>query len=339
MRSRTACLFLIVMMVVAVGCRPATRRGAPLFLSVAHSAPIDYHYQAGLEHFARLLGRRTNGRVELAIIADGGAGTEDQLVAKVRDGKLEMALVSSSAVGTAIDPALLVLDLPYLFKNRAQAHRVIDGRFGRLLSDRLPAHGVRNLAWWENGFVDLTSSARPIKKPRDVSGLRIAATDSEVGLLTLKSLGAQPFMLSPPLPARAVVRRTAAGQAVPAALAAAESIPSQRYLSATHHAYSPAMLIIGSVTYANLRPSVRSALEWAAAGAQAYERTLSAASERAAVRDFAQGGRRVAIPDVPAFRKTTATVYNSARGALGSRISDGAEMLNKAVVASKRAGR
>jgi tripartite ATP-independent transporter DctP family solute receptor len=332
MRSRTACFIFIAVVLLGAACRPQVRQGAPLILSAAHAAPLDYHYHAGLEHFARLLGSKTDGRVELAIRAEGEEGTEDELVTKVRDGKLSIAVVSSSAMAK-IDPALLVLDLPYLLRTRREAYRVLDGRFGRRLSARLPARGIRNLSWWENGFVDFTSSTRTIRTPENLRGLRIAAPDSEITRMTLERLGAGPIMLSPPKPAQAIAAGNADGQAAPSALAAEEKMAGQKYAALTGHAYSPAMLIIGSVTYANLRPSVRSAVDWAASQTRDYERSLAADAQKAASGKLRSAGVRVTAPNRRLFVTATAPVYKQARDALGARLSDGAGMVNMAIQA------
>jgi TRAP-type C4-dicarboxylate transport system substrate-binding protein len=63
-----------------------------------------------------------------------------------------------------------VFDLPFLFNDEAEADAVLDGPFGQQMSERLEEFGVVNLAFWENGFRNLTNSARPVTKWEDLRG-------------------------------------------------------------------------------------------------------------------------------------------------------------------------
>ena len=180
MRLRTAlvlCVAGLVALAGATACRPAkTRRARPIALKAAHTMPVTHHYQAALEHFARLLGRKTAGRVELQIISTGDAQNEEELVERVRAGEIDIALVSSSALG-GIDPSIYSLDLPYLFKSRKQARSLFDGRLGRMFSKSFVPRGLRVLAWWENGYFGVASAERPVASPADLADMRVVTEE------------------------------------------------------------------------------------------------------------------------------------------------------------------
>jgi TRAP-type C4-dicarboxylate transport system substrate-binding protein len=44
---------------------------------------------------------------------------------------------------------------------RREADAILDGEVGQMISERMEAHGLVNLAWWENGFRNLTNSCAP----------------------------------------------------------------------------------------------------------------------------------------------------------------------------------
>lgn len=321
------------------GCGAPRKRQQPIVLSVGHTAPETYHYQRGLEHMARLLGKKTGGRVELQIFADGAKGSEGEMLAKLREGELSMALVSPGAAGK-IDPALFTLDLPYLFQDRTQAYRVLDGRFGRSLSARLPPHGLRNLAWWENGFDDITNNVRPVTAPAGLKGLRLCVPESEITPLIFAQLGATPLALPFATVPEAIASHRSDGQANPIALAdAAGLLTKQRYVTLTHHAYAPAMLLIGAVTYGELPADVRVALSEAAIEAGAYQRGLAAAAEKETIAGLSEKGVTPAVPDIAAFRAATHPVFGRAKESLGSRVADGAHLVDAAAAAAAAAGR
>src|SRR3546814_18156070 len=67
-------------------------------------------------------------------------------------------VITSTSPLVGILPQLGVFDLPFLFANEKEADAVLDGEFGRYISDMLPAVGLVNLAYWENGFSNLANS-------------------------------------------------------------------------------------------------------------------------------------------------------------------------------------
>ena len=48
------------------------------------------------------------------------------------------------------------------------ADSVLDGPFGDKMLGLLESQGLVGLAWWENGFRNLTNSVRPVEKVEDL---------------------------------------------------------------------------------------------------------------------------------------------------------------------------
>jgi TRAP-type transport system periplasmic protein len=86
----------------------------------------------------------------------------------LRSGTQEMVVTSTSPL-VGILPDLGVFDLPFLFANEKEADAILDGEFGKYLTDKMPGVGLVNLAYWENGFRNLTNSKKPVAK---VGGFR-----------------------------------------------------------------------------------------------------------------------------------------------------------------------
>src|SRR3546814_1647702 len=67
---------------------------------------------------------------------------------------------------------IALFDLPFMIRDRAQAHAMLDGPLGRLIVDRMAeAADFRIVAWWDNGFRHLSNGVRPIRSPVDCEGL------------------------------------------------------------------------------------------------------------------------------------------------------------------------
>ncbi|HCA63280.1 MAG TPA: ABC transporter substrate-binding protein, partial [Pseudomonas sp.] len=60
-----------------------------------------------------------------------------------------------------ITKEMAVWDTPFLFTDPGQADQVLDGPVGRQIMDKLEEKGLVGLVYWENGFRNVTNSARP----------------------------------------------------------------------------------------------------------------------------------------------------------------------------------
>ena len=58
-----------------------------------------------------------------------------------------------------------VFDLPYIFHNYAELHKVTDGAVGKKLFEKLESKGIIGLAYWDNGFKILRPTSRSSCRP------------------------------------------------------------------------------------------------------------------------------------------------------------------------------
>ena len=135
------------------------------------------------------LNQKSGGKMKLQAFWGGALGGDLQATQALRSGTQEMVITSSSPL-VGIVPELGVFDLPFLFQNEAEADKVLDGDFGKYISDKLPASNLVNLAWWENGFRNLTNSRRAVGKWEDLQGVKVRVMQNNIFLDTFRTLGA-----------------------------------------------------------------------------------------------------------------------------------------------------
>ncbi len=101
---------------------------------------------------------KSGGKMKIAGFWGGALGGDLQATQALRSGTQEMVITSTSPlIGILQD--LGVFDLPFLFSNEKEADAILDGKFGDYFNNKLPAVGLVNLAYWENGFRNLTNCA------------------------------------------------------------------------------------------------------------------------------------------------------------------------------------
>ena len=131
---------------------------------------------------------KSGGKMKIQAFWDGSLGSDLTSTQSVRSGTIDMVLTSTAPV-VSIVPALGVFDLPFLFNTSAEADQLLDGKVGDWFSAKMPAAGLINLAWWENGFRHTTNSRRPITRIEDFDGVKMRVMQNNIYLDTFKTLG------------------------------------------------------------------------------------------------------------------------------------------------------
>lgn len=233
----------------------------------------DSQLGAGADEFARRAETATDGAWRIDHYPGGAFGGELEMIDALRKGELDLAFVTG-AVFANVAPDFGVLDLPFLFRNAAHAHAVLDGPIGRTMLDRFRQHDLVALAWGENGMRHITNSLRPIHVPEDLRGLKMRVPQSDVMLRCFRQLGVDTAPMAFPALYGALESGRFDGQENPiAVIRAAELDRVQRHLTLTGHIYSNAVIFISKDAWSVLGARERGIfLEAAHAGGRASRR-------------------------------------------------------------------
>src|SRR5690606_37325211 len=102
-------------------------------------------------------------------------------------------------------PALRVLDLPFVWTDRARIYGKLDGALGARLAEEVTAKTpYRVLGYWDNGFRHLSNRVRPIRAPADCAGLSMRTTSSPLHQEIFAAFGFKPVSIDPSELAQAV---------------------------------------------------------------------------------------------------------------------------------------
>ncbi len=150
------------------------------------------------------------------------------------------------------------------------------------------------LAYWENGWRDVTNSRAPVKTPADLKGLKIRTNNSPMNIAAFKVFGANPI----PMPFAEVYTgletRTIDAQEHPINVVwSAKFFEVQKYLSLTHHAYSPLLVVINKAKFDGLTPEFQQALISSAQEAGSYQRKLVAEDQQKIIDGMKEAGVEV----------------------------------------------
>jgi TRAP-type transport system periplasmic protein len=229
----------------------------------------------GLVKFGEIVEKETAGTIKVQVFSDGVLGGDRQTLEALQMGTVHGTSVSTGPIA-AFAPQFDVFDLPFLFKDKATAFKVVDGPIGQELLEQLPKVGFIGMNYWENGFRHLTNNKREVKTLEDIKGLKIRTLESKVHVDTWKTLGANPTPMSFSQLYTALEQGVVDGQENPFGNVTGNKFYEvQKYLTTTGHVYNASPFLISKKFWDTLSDPEKDIMKKAAKEAQAYQRQLN----------------------------------------------------------------
>jgi tripartite ATP-independent transporter DctP family solute receptor len=268
---------------------------------------------------------KSGGKMKIQPFWDGALGSDLTGTQSVRTGSLEMVITSTAPV-VSIVPALGVFDLPFLFNTSAEADQLFDGKVGDWFSAKLPAVGVINLAWWENGFRQTTNSKRPITKFEDFDGVKMRVMQNNIYLDTFKTLGSNAVPMAFTEVYSALETKTVDGQENPFTnIENMKFYEVQKYLTLTKHAYSPTLVLFSKKIWDSLSPQEQTTLRECAVQGRAEQRKANRAQEARSVENLRSKGmivNEISPAEMQRIREKTKPIYERHAKEIGAEPID-----------------
>ncbi len=167
---------------------------ADYVIKFSHVVSPDTPKGKAADYFAKRVEELSHGKIKVEVYPNAQLGGDKAVLRKMKFNAVQMAAPSFSKF-TGLVPQLGLFDLPFLFKDENHLHKVLDGKVGQKLRDMVTKKGYVALAYWDNGFKEMTDSKRPLIKPEDCKGLKFRVMSSKVLIEQFKALGAIPVVL------------------------------------------------------------------------------------------------------------------------------------------------
>ena len=232
----------------------------------------DHPQGVSVKRFGELLAQKTGGKLHVKLYAAGALGNDATMISALRGGTQEMTVPDSSTlVGLVKDFG--VLNFPLLLNNAQEADALLDGAFGQKLLAKLPEKNLIGLAFWENGFRQITNGRRPINGAADIAGLKIRVIQNPLFIDTFNTLGANALPMPFPELYSALEQKTVDGQENPTATILSSKFNEvQKHLALSKHIYSVWVLLLSKKTWDSLSADDKKAVQEAAREATVFER-------------------------------------------------------------------
>src|SRR5580700_9715902 len=285
---------------IAFACCVATisaRAQTPKSLKLGYILSTDSQLGAGGTVFADEIAKRTQGRYRVEQYPNSALGGEVEMLKAVQLGTINMAFITGAPLPNFV-PDIGVFNIPFLFRDLAHAHAVLDGPIGRSYLERFREKDLVALAWGENGMRHITNSKHAIRVPGDLKGLKLRLPQSDVMLAGFKALGADVSPLAFPLLYGALQSGQYDGQENPIATIQSSKFDQvQKFLTLSGHVYDPAILFISEDSFDDLSADDKKSFLEAAKLAGEASRKFAADAEKNGIAELQKSGMKI-VADV-----------------------------------------
>lgn len=293
-----------------------------VILKLGHAVAPEHPYHLGAVRYSDLVAQRTKNKVKIDIYPSTQLGNERDMVEGLQLGTIDLVVTSTGPLGGFV-PRMFVVDLPFLFRDREHAYQVLDGPIGRELLDAFSAKGMKGLAFWENGFRQITNSVRPIEKPEDLKGIKIRTMENKVHLSAFRAFGASPTPMAWSEVYTALQQKTIDAQENPIAIIYFQKISEvQKHLALTGHFYSPTPLLMSLKAFNNLSQNIQKIMLDTAMECATFERNLLRDNEAKQLAEIKAKGMQVTLPNKKPFQDAAAPVYKEFESQFGKETID-----------------
>ncbi len=262
------------------------------------------------EKFKSLIEKASNKRFRVKIYHSASLGNETEILQQVQMGTIQMAIVTGGPFDT-FNPVTRVINYPFLFKNNAEADRILDGPIGAEILKGLEKYGFKGLSFSENGFRDLTNSRHPVKTPDDLKNLKIRVMNSAIHKAIWRALGANPTPMPWPIYTE-LEQKVIDGQENPLwVMKVYKFYEIQKYMTLTRHVYSCHIDVASLKWWKTLNKKDAEMIRNAMYEAAVFQRKDNRTKNAARLKFLKEKGMQVEEhPDIAAFRAKVANLKN-----------------------------
>ena len=265
----------------------------------------------GMFRFKELVEERSNGAIIINCYYSGELGGVDSaLLSLTQAGSIDI-LQTTNPVVASIEPMLSVLNMPYLFRDKEHANKVLASNLLQPYFDDIKNKKLIKLAIYNETWRHIFNSKRLIYKPEDLHGLKMRVMETPVNIATMKAMGANATPMSWGEVYLSLRNKTIDGLDIQINGAYAESLyETGSYFSLTYTFLQQFWYVMNLEKFNSLSSKHQEILFESAKEAGLYASQITDESEVKMVGELIlKHGMSVNNVDMGLFRKATESVY------------------------------
>jgi C4-dicarboxylate-binding protein DctP len=286
---------------------------APIVIKFSHVVAPDTPKGKGSLKFKELAEKYTNGKVVVEVYPNSQLYKDNEELQALQLGAVQMLAPSLAKFGPLGVREFEVFDLPFILPSKEALRKVTDGPLGKKLMGLLEPKGIKGLAYWDNGFKDMSAN-KPLLMPADFRGLKMRIQSSKVLEAQMRALGAIPQVMAFSEVYQALATGVVDGTENPPSNEYTQKMHEvQKYTMLSEHGYVGYAVIANKRFWDGLPADVRANLEKAMAEATKFSNEIAQTENDEALDAIKKSGKSQIIALTPeqkaAWRKALEPVY------------------------------
>ncbi|WP_424195124.1 TRAP transporter substrate-binding protein [Ampullimonas aquatilis] len=277
----------------------AMAQSNPIVIKFSHVVALDTPKGKAAEYFKKLAEERTKGKVKVEIYPNSQLYKDKEELEALQLGSVQMLAPSLAKFGPLGVKEFELFDLPYIFDNYQELHKVTQGPVGAGLLKKLESKGIVGLAFWDNGFKQMSAN-KPLKMPADFRGQKMRIQSSKVLDMEMRALGANPQVMAFSEVYQALQTGVVDGTENPVSNLYTQKMHEvQKYLTLSDHGYLGYAVIVNKKFWDSLPTDIRSTLEVAMKDSTVYANEIAKKENEDALEAVRKSGKTQIITLTP----------------------------------------
>jgi len=182
---------------IFMGGSASSVMAAALVLKFAHEAPATHIKNLSALKFAELVDKYSNGTIKVEVFPGAQLmPTLEEIRAAVR-GQVDF-IAPYTTYYSGIDGLWDIFYQPMLFKSPQQAMEIFAGEIGQSILARLDTRGLKGIAIWHDGPVNMFTRGEAALTPAAIKGMKVRTAPSKPLEALLQKSGAAPIGMPGP---------------------------------------------------------------------------------------------------------------------------------------------
>ena len=247
----------------------------PIVIKFSHVVAQDTPKGLAADFFKKRAEELTQGKVTVEVYPNSQLYKDKEEMEALQLGAVQMLAPSLAKFGPLGVKDFEVFDLPFIFNDYDDLHKVTKGPAGKALLDKLAPKGILGLAYWDNGFKSFSANS-PMKTPADLKGKKFRIQNSKVLEEQMRTIKAIPQMLAFSEVYQALQTGVVDGAENPISNFYTQKMHEvQKYMTITNHGYQGYTATINKKFWEGLPADIRTQLETALNEATDYANKIA----------------------------------------------------------------
>jgi C4-dicarboxylate-binding protein DctP len=275
----------------------------PIVIKFSHVVANDTPKGKGADFFKQKAEELTKGRVKVEVYANSTLYKDKEEMEALQLGAVQMLAPSLAKFGPLGVKEFEMFDLPFIFDNYEELHKITTGPIGKSLLKKLEAKGILGLSYWDNGL-KVMSANKPLRNPEDMKGLKMRIQSSNVLDAQMRSVGALPQKMAFSEVYQALQTGVVDGtENPPSNLYTQKMHEVQKFVTLSDHGYLGYAVIVNKKFWDGLPADVRGQLESAMEQATRYANQIAKVENDHAMESVKKSGKSEIIALTPEQKK------------------------------------